>query len=215
MGVVFRTLGMPLVWYDEVASILLAWLTFYGARAGGAQARAHRLPRAGQCAAARRRLRRSRAVREVCMIAFFVLLGLDRLRVLESSRGDTLVSLPNVPVALTQSVIPSARVLFVVAELLNLPEVRCALRPRAPASDDHEQGRRTDERSSLIFSACVWCWCSSTCRSRSRSAIVAIVAMVASRTAWIAAQLPLGHVQRAPPTSRSSRSRSSSSRARS
>ncbi|MFN5449461.1 MAG: TRAP transporter small permease, partial [Burkholderiales bacterium] len=31
IGIVFRTLGNALVWYDEVASILLAWLTFYGA----------------------------------------------------------------------------------------------------------------------------------------------------------------------------------------
>mgnify|MGYP001488246100 CR=1 FL=1 len=30
LGVVYRTLGFSLVWYDEVASILLAWLTFYG-----------------------------------------------------------------------------------------------------------------------------------------------------------------------------------------
>ena len=30
VGVVFRTLGESLEWYDEVASILLAWLTFYG-----------------------------------------------------------------------------------------------------------------------------------------------------------------------------------------
>src|SRR5258705_4553214 len=30
LGVVYRTLGLSLVWYDEVASILLAWLTFYG-----------------------------------------------------------------------------------------------------------------------------------------------------------------------------------------
>ena len=31
LGVVFRRFGAALVWYDEVASILLAWLTFYGA----------------------------------------------------------------------------------------------------------------------------------------------------------------------------------------
>ncbi len=31
LGVVYRTFGVSLVWYDEVASILLAWLTFYGA----------------------------------------------------------------------------------------------------------------------------------------------------------------------------------------
>ena len=30
IGVVFRMAGHSLSWYDEVASILLAWLTFYG-----------------------------------------------------------------------------------------------------------------------------------------------------------------------------------------
>jgi len=30
-GVVFRYLGHALIWYDEMASVLLAWLTFYGA----------------------------------------------------------------------------------------------------------------------------------------------------------------------------------------
>src|SRR6187401_1277574 len=29
-GVVFRYAGHSLVWYDEVATILLAWVTFYG-----------------------------------------------------------------------------------------------------------------------------------------------------------------------------------------
>ena len=31
MAVAFRKAGASLVWYDEVASILLAWLTYYGA----------------------------------------------------------------------------------------------------------------------------------------------------------------------------------------
>ena len=30
LGIVFRFIGSSLVWYDEVASVLLAWLTFYG-----------------------------------------------------------------------------------------------------------------------------------------------------------------------------------------
>jgi TRAP-type C4-dicarboxylate transport system permease small subunit len=30
LGIIFRSIGQSLVWYDEVASILLAWLTFYG-----------------------------------------------------------------------------------------------------------------------------------------------------------------------------------------
>ena len=31
MGVTYRKLGISMVWYDEVASIALAWLTYYGA----------------------------------------------------------------------------------------------------------------------------------------------------------------------------------------
>lgn len=31
LGVAFRSIGHSLIWYDEVASVLLAWLTFYGA----------------------------------------------------------------------------------------------------------------------------------------------------------------------------------------
>ena len=56
-GVVFRYVGRSLVWYDEVASVLLAWLTFYGVGARVGQARAHRLP------GARRRCCRGRARR--------------------------------------------------------------------------------------------------------------------------------------------------------
>ena len=40
VGVGFRKAGAALVWYDEVASILLAWLTYYGA-ALAALRRAH------------------------------------------------------------------------------------------------------------------------------------------------------------------------------
>ncbi|HMB77205.1 MAG TPA: TRAP transporter small permease subunit, partial [Kiloniellaceae bacterium] len=31
IAVVYRKLGASLAWYDEVASILLAWVTYYGA----------------------------------------------------------------------------------------------------------------------------------------------------------------------------------------
>ncbi|TMA39745.1 MAG: TRAP transporter small permease subunit, partial [Deltaproteobacteria bacterium] len=29
-GVIFRAAGRSLSWYDEVASVLLAWITYYG-----------------------------------------------------------------------------------------------------------------------------------------------------------------------------------------
>ena len=31
VAVVYRKLGASLTWYDEVASIMLAWVTYYGA----------------------------------------------------------------------------------------------------------------------------------------------------------------------------------------
>ena len=40
VGVLFRSFGASLVWYDEIASILLAWLTFYGSALAAAK-RAH------------------------------------------------------------------------------------------------------------------------------------------------------------------------------
>src|SRR3970282_1952338 len=38
--VIYRSSGYSLVWYDEIASILLAWLTFYGSALAAAK-RAH------------------------------------------------------------------------------------------------------------------------------------------------------------------------------
>jgi hypothetical protein len=52
--------------------------------------------------------------------------------VLEVLATDTLVSLPEVPVSLTQSVIPIGGALFLVAEALHLADVlRAARRPQA------------------------------------------------------------------------------------
>ena len=32
IGVIYRTLGISLAWYDEIASVLLAWLTYSARR---------------------------------------------------------------------------------------------------------------------------------------------------------------------------------------
>ena len=119
-GVVFRTVGYSLVWYDEVASILLAWLTFYGS-ALAAVKRAHigcpelvaLLPPAPRVL--------SRLLVEVLVIAFFLLVGWTGYTVLGVLDTDHLVSLPAVSVAWVQSVVPISCVLIVAAELLNLP----------------------------------------------------------------------------------------------
>ena len=121
-GVVFRYSGHSLVWYDEVATILLAWVTFYGSALAALKG-AHMgvpeivamLPPRGRVVAA--------AVAQAFVIAFFVLLAWVGYAVLEVLAGDKLISLPQVPVALAMSVIPISAVLFVVAQLLVFGEV--------------------------------------------------------------------------------------------
>jgi TRAP-type C4-dicarboxylate transport system permease small subunit len=122
IGVVFRKAGASLSWYDEVASILLAWLTYYGA----ALAALHR----GHIAMSTLVDRLAGVPRTVlilfgegCTLTFFGLLTLAGIRVLSVLGGTTLVSLPSVPMSLAQSVIPIGGVLFIVAQLLSLPDV--------------------------------------------------------------------------------------------
>ena len=122
LGVVFRRFGAALVWYDEVASILLAWLTFYGA-ALAALHRAHiGFPKLvdGLGPAYRRPLI---LLGEVFVLAFFLVTAWAGWRVFGILGGETLVSLPWVPQRLTQSVVPIGAVLFIIAELVTLPDV--------------------------------------------------------------------------------------------
>lgn len=122
VAVVYRRAGHSLVWYDEVASVLLAWLTYYGA-ALAALKRAH-IGFSGLVDSFPPRLRLAAVLfAEVCVIGFFVLLAWTGWRVLQVLQGIYLISLPRVPVQLTQSVIPIGALLFIVAQLLSLPEV--------------------------------------------------------------------------------------------
>jgi len=121
VGVIYRKMGASLSWYDEVASILLVWITYYGA-ALAALKRSHigfddilrALPLGGRKLAV--------CVAEFMVLLFFVLLAWAGLRVLFVLQGDTLVSLTWMPVMFTQSVIPIGAVLFFVAELVSLPD---------------------------------------------------------------------------------------------
>lgn len=129
VAVVYRKAGASLSWYDEVAEVLLAWLTYYGA-ALAALNRAH-LGFPGLVNAMKPWQRIPfLVVSEAFILGFFVLLawvGLDVLRIL---KGDTLVALTMVPTRLTQSVIPIGAALFIIAEVLTLPDMfRQAKRP--------------------------------------------------------------------------------------
>ncbi len=133
VGVLFRMFGASLVWYDEVASILLAWLTFYGSALAAAK-RAHigcpeviaLLPPAARVVA--------RCVAELLVIGFFLLVGWMGYTILGVLATDHLVSLPEVPVSYVQSVVPIGAALIVAAELLTLPRALAAARD-APAAE--------------------------------------------------------------------------------
>lgn len=121
-GVAFRFAGHALPWYDEVASVLLAWLTFYGAALASLR-RAHiGCPELVDAMPARSRWA-LRILAQILVIAFFVVLGAVGASILPVLATDDMVSLPQVPMSVVQSVIPISSVLIVVAELLQLVEL--------------------------------------------------------------------------------------------
>lgn len=150
LAVFYRKMGASLSWYDEIASILLAWLTYYGA-ALAALHRGH-IGFSGLIKALNPSLRIPFfIISEFCILGFFALLawvGIDVLVILE---GDALVSLPEVPTRLTQSIIPIGAVLFLIAEALGIPEEwKQAKMPKSFASHDNlaETGAQSEASSS-------------------------------------------------------------------
>ena len=132
LGVVFRALGSSLVWYDEVAPHLLAWLTFYGSALASVK-RAHigcpevidQLPPAGRRAA--------NIAAQVVVVGFFVLLGWMGVAIMPALVGESLVSLTWLPMNAVLSVIPISSVLIVIAEATYLVDLLAArTAPAAP-----------------------------------------------------------------------------------
>ncbi|MEM1384910.1 MAG: TRAP transporter small permease subunit [Pseudomonadota bacterium] len=121
VAVLFRIAGDSLSWYDEVAAIQLSWITYYGA-ALAALKRRHigfdsvllAIPMPWRLWAL--------GVAEAIVLGFFVLMAWAGMVVLEVLEGEMLVSLTWVPVQFTQSVIPIGAGLFIVCQLLSLPD---------------------------------------------------------------------------------------------
>ena len=121
VAVVFRKGGAAIVWYDEVASILLAWLTYYCASLAALKRGHIGFPKLVQALPTRVR-RAAWLLREMVVIGFFALTGWAGWEVVRVLEGTYLVSLPWVPVQLTQSVIPIGALLFIIAEILGFQE---------------------------------------------------------------------------------------------
>ena len=121
LAVIFRFSGSSLVWYDEVASVQLAWLTYYGA-ALAALKRGH-LGFAGLFLTLPQRIRAVAFVlAEFFVISFFLVIGFAGWYLLSVFGEETLISLTWVPLRFTQSVIPIGAVLFIAAEILSIPD---------------------------------------------------------------------------------------------
>jgi len=119
LGVVFRAFGRSLAWYDEVASVLLAWLTFYGSALASVY-RAHiSCPELVEQASPATQ-RALRIVAQLLVIAFFALLGWVGASILPIIAGETLVSVPAISMAIVQSVIPISCALILLAEVAHL-----------------------------------------------------------------------------------------------
>lgn len=134
-AVAFRTFGSSLAWYDEVASIGLAWLSFYGANLAAIK-RAH-MGFPGLVSNAPGPLRIGLFVfSEIIVIGFFAIIAYYGYQVLEVLAWDHLVSLPSISLTITQSVIPISAVLFILCELLSLPSAWQKM--RSGVDSEHE-----------------------------------------------------------------------------
>jgi TRAP-type C4-dicarboxylate transport system permease small subunit len=134
LGVIFRTIGKSLSWYDELASVLLAWLTFYGSALASVKRSHIGCPEVVELMPWK--LRRALGIfAQLLVIAFFALLGAVGAEILPVLHDEALVSLSWIPMSFVQSVIPISSALIVVAEVTHLLDL-CIARepPRPPAS---------------------------------------------------------------------------------
>lgn len=120
VAVLYRVFGNSLSWYDEIAAVGLAWITYYGAAL--AALRRQHIGLDSVLLSIKMPWRMVAVViAEVLVIGFFVLMAIAGFKVLAVLQGDSLVSLTWISVQVTQSIIPIGAVLFIVAELLSLP----------------------------------------------------------------------------------------------
>jgi TRAP-type transport system small permease protein len=136
VGVAFRYAGHSLVWYDEVATILLAWVTFYGSALAVLKHAHMGVPEIVRMLPPGLRVGVT-LLAQLCTLGFFALLAWVGYVVIEVLGGDRLVSLPEVSVAYAQSVIPVSALLIIVAQLLVLPEVLREARAEAGRVGGH------------------------------------------------------------------------------
>lgn len=126
-----RSFGASPSWYDEIASVLLAWLTYFAATY--AVFKRQHMGFAGLVTA----LPKSLAIgltllSELLVLAYFAVVAWYGNAILAVAKWDSLLSLPWMTLDIVQSVIPVSAVLMIVGTLMTMPR---ALRDAASGVD--------------------------------------------------------------------------------
>ncbi|MGE5164629.1 MAG: TRAP transporter small permease [Sphingobacteriales bacterium] len=121
-GFCFRYVGHSLSWYDEIASVGLVWLTYYGSALAALKGAHIGVPGFVNTMPPGLRLA-SALFAEAVVFIFFIMLTWTGLQVLIVLSGDYLVSLDWMPQRVTASAIPIGAALFLIAEALRIPKV--------------------------------------------------------------------------------------------
>ena len=121
VGVVYRWSGNALVWYDEVASVQLVWLTYYGSAYAALKGAHIGVPNILKSFPISLR-KVFFVVSKIVIYSFFALMTYYGLIVMKLIHGETLTTLEWVPQSLVQSVIPVGSFLFMLSETLRLKE---------------------------------------------------------------------------------------------
>jgi TRAP-type transport system small permease protein len=131
-----RYFGASPSWYDELASVLLAWLTYFGATYAVFM-RAH-MGFGGLVTALPRPIAVALTLLSECLVlVFFGVIAWFGYQVLAVAAYDSLLSIRWLTLDIVQSVIPVTAVLMIVGTLLTMPR---ALRNAAAGIDtDHAE----------------------------------------------------------------------------
>lgn len=121
VAVFLRYSGAPLHYYDELASMLLAWLTYYGSAL--AAYRGSHIAFPGLINAMRPGLKIPFVVfGKLFVIGFFAIVAWVAWHAMAFLAGDALITLRWFPQQLAQHVVLAGAVLYIAAELLRTPE---------------------------------------------------------------------------------------------
>lgn len=121
LGVSFRWAGHALTWYDEVASMQLAWLTYYGSAYAALKGGHISVPSILRSFPLHIR-KPLFFLSKLFVYSFFALLTFYGFKVMTLVQGETLTTLDWFPQPLAQSVIPIASILFIISETLNFKD---------------------------------------------------------------------------------------------